>query len=71
MHSDAFPWQWTPLLVDEWCTDLRAVRGLRRSTLRQYQEAVRMLCDYLTDPESRVGGAVHRAVRHAPGAGLS
>jgi site-specific recombinase XerD len=51
VHADAFPWQWTPLLVDEWCTDLRAVRGLRRSTLRQYQEAVRMLCDYLTDPE--------------------
>ena len=51
VHADAFPWQWTPLLVDEWCTDLRAVRGLRRSTLRQYQESVRMLCDYLTDPE--------------------
>ena len=51
VHADAFPWQWTPLLVDEWCTDLRAVRGLRRSTLRQYQESVRMLCEYLTDPE--------------------
>jgi len=51
VHADAFPWQWTPLLADEWCTDLRAVRGLRRSTLRQYQESVRMLCDYLTDPE--------------------
>ena len=25
VHADAFPWQWTPLLVDEWCTDLRAV----------------------------------------------
>jgi hypothetical protein len=50
-HADAFPWQWTPLLVGEWCTDLRAVQGLRRSALRQYQESVRMLCDYLTDPE--------------------
>jgi integrase/recombinase XerC len=46
VHTDAFPWQWTPLLVDEWYTDLRAVRGLRRSTVRHYQEAVRLLCDY-------------------------
>jgi integrase len=50
-HAEASPWQWTPQLVDEWCTDLRAVRGLRRSALRHYQEAVRLLCDYLTDPE--------------------
>ena len=31
-------------MVDEWLGDLRAVRGLRRSTMRGYQEAVRMLC---------------------------
>jgi site-specific recombinase XerC len=51
VRADAFPWQWTPLLAGEWCTDLRAVRGLRRSALRQYQEPVRMLCDCLTGPE--------------------
>jgi hypothetical protein len=37
-------------MLDEWLGDLRAVRGLRRSTLRGYQEAIRMLCLYLTDP---------------------
>ena len=37
-------------MLDEWLGDLRAVRGLRRSTLRGYQEAIRMLCQYLTDP---------------------
>ena len=37
-------------MVDEWSTDLRAVRGLARSTLRGYQEAVRLFCEYLTDP---------------------
>jgi integrase/recombinase XerC len=50
-HAEAFPWRWTAQQVDDWCTDLRAVRGLRRSTLRQYQEALRLFCGYLTDPE--------------------
>ena len=49
-HAGAFPWEWTPTLVDEWMTDLRAVRRLRRSTLRGYQIAVRLFCGYITDP---------------------
>ncbi len=49
-HAYAFPWAWTPLLLDEWMTDLRSVRRLTRSTLRNYQEAVRSFCTYLTDP---------------------
>jgi integrase/recombinase XerC len=49
-HAHALPWTWTPGQVDEWCTDLRAVRGLRRSTLRTYQEVVRGFCAYVTDP---------------------
>ena len=49
-HADAFPWEWSPSLVDEWMTDLRAVRRLRRSTLRGYQIAVRLFCGYVTDP---------------------
>jgi integrase/recombinase XerC len=49
-HAGAYPWAWTPQMVDEWCTDLRTVRRLRRSTLRSYQVAVRLVCAYLTDP---------------------
>lgn len=49
-HAQAFPWNWSPQLADEWMTDLRAVRGLRRSTLRGYQAAVRQFCGYVTDP---------------------
>lgn len=49
-HANAFPWTWTPVLLDEWLGDLRAVRRLKRSTLRNYQEAVRSFCMYLTDP---------------------
>jgi hypothetical protein len=46
----AFPWEWTPTLVDEWMTGLRAVRRLRRSTLWGHQIAVRLFCGYITDP---------------------
>jgi integrase len=49
-HGDAFPWHWTAQMVDEWLADGRAVRHLKRSTLRTYQEAVRSLCSYLIDP---------------------
>jgi integrase/recombinase XerC len=49
-HAGAFPWAWTPVLLDEWMTDLRSVRRLARSTLRRYQEAVRSFGTYLTDP---------------------
>lgn len=49
-HADCLPWQWTAGLVDEWLGDLRAVRNLKRSTLRNYSEAVRSFCAYITDP---------------------
>nr|WTB04038.1 hypothetical protein OG546_07220 [Streptomyces antimycoticus] len=49
-HADAFPWTWSSPLADEWFGDVRAVRGCVRSTLRGYQEAVRLFCDYATDP---------------------
>jgi integrase/recombinase XerC len=49
-HADAFPREWTPGLVDDWMTDPRTVRRLRRSTQRGYQIAVRLFCGYVTDP---------------------
>jgi len=49
-HSDAFPWQWTAQLADEWLGDLRGVRGCARSTVRGYQGAVQLFCAYVTDP---------------------
>lgn len=50
VHAQAYPWFWTSALVDEWMTDLRAVRGLRASTLRSYQIALRLFAQYVTDP---------------------
>jgi integrase/recombinase XerC len=50
LHADAFPWAWTPQMVDEWLGDLRSVRRLRHSTLRNYQGAIRTFCSFTTDP---------------------
>jgi integrase/recombinase XerC len=36
--------------VDEWLGDLRSIRNLKRSTLRNYQGAVRQFCSFVTDP---------------------
>ena len=69
-HAACPPWQWSAQLVDEWCTDLRAVRHLARSTVRNYTEAVRLLCGYLTDPAYDVGSGVREPVRHPSGPGV-
>jgi integrase/recombinase XerC len=49
VHADAFPWLWRAQMLDEWLGDLRAVRGLARSTIRSYATSVGLFCDYLTD----------------------
>jgi len=46
--SNDYPWRWTPSDVEEWTTALVG-RGLAHSTLRNYQMAVQLFCDYLTD----------------------
>ena len=49
-YVNAFPWQWSPGMVDEWLGDLRSLRELKRSTIRSYSEAVRAFCHFVTDP---------------------
>lgn len=49
-YTNAFPWEWTPQLADEWFADLRSVRHCTRSTLRSYQDALRSFGDYITSP---------------------
>jgi integrase/recombinase XerC len=49
-HADAFPWQWTPGMLDEWLGDLRTLRDLRRSTIRSYGETIGAFCSFVTDP---------------------
>ena len=49
-HANAFPWQWSPQLADEWFADLRSIRHCSRSTVRGYQVALRGFCGFVTDP---------------------
>ncbi|MFD1967403.1 site-specific integrase [Pseudonocardia alni] len=49
-HCNEMPWAWTVSHVDEFFGDLRAEHNLSRSTVRAYQNGLRMFCDYLTDP---------------------
>ncbi|MEV0900000.1 tyrosine-type recombinase/integrase [Actinoplanes sp. NPDC049802] len=48
--SNEYPWRWTAALVDEWTTHLVTERRLARSTIRSYQVALRLFCDYLVSP---------------------
>lgn len=49
-HCNEMPWAWTVGHVDEFFGDLRAEHRLSRSTIRAYQNGLRLFCDYLTDP---------------------
>lgn len=49
-HADTLPWGWSSQMADEWLGDLRAVRSLKRSTLRNYQNSISLFCAYLIDP---------------------
>src|SRR6478752_4853973 len=47
-YVNAYPWQWSPAMVDEFFGDLRGVRHARQVTVRGYQTALRMFCDYVS-----------------------
>jgi hypothetical protein len=49
-HADALPWAWDARMLDEWLGDLRGVRGLARSTIRNYSLSAASFCRYVTDP---------------------
>lgn len=48
-HSGVYPWQWTPAHLEEWTADLRSVRGLAHSTVRVYQQTLRLFLAYVCD----------------------
>ncbi|WP_449191957.1 tyrosine-type recombinase/integrase [Actinoplanes subglobosus] len=43
----SYPWQWTPVDVEEWTTELRG--GRAHSTIRGYQNDVALFCSFITD----------------------
>jgi integrase/recombinase XerD len=40
--TNEFPWTWTPSMVEEFFSDLRSVKRRKQSTVRGYQNALRM-----------------------------
>jgi site-specific recombinase XerD len=56
-YVSAYPWAWSPAMVDEWLGDLRSLRDLKRTTIRSYSEAVRAFCSFVTDPLYEWAGA--------------
>lgn len=48
--TNEYPWRWTAALVDEWTSHLVSERRLAKSTIRSYQVALRLFCDYLISP---------------------
>lgn len=46
-----YPWNWAPAHVDLFFRDLRAEHHASKSTIRSYQGAVRMFCDYVSSPD--------------------
>ncbi|MCU1676317.1 MAG: xerD 2 [Frankiales bacterium] len=49
-HANEMPWHWSVAHVDEFFGDLRIESNLRQSTVRAYQNALRLFCAYLIDP---------------------
>jgi len=45
-----YPWQWSAAHMDEWMAELVGAQQKKKSTLRNYQGAVRDFCTYLTSP---------------------
>jgi integrase/recombinase XerC len=50
VHAGAWPWEWRAEHLEEWTEDLAMPPSpLHVSTLRQYQIAIRLFCEYVCD----------------------
>ncbi|WP_406238987.1 tyrosine-type recombinase/integrase [Nocardia sp. NBC_01009] len=50
-YTNEYPWHWTPAHVDEWMVDLVSRCNRAKSTIRNYQDAVKLFCEFLIRPE--------------------
>ncbi|MCX5239048.1 site-specific integrase [Streptomyces prunicolor] len=48
--AEEYPWHWSAGSMDEWTTYLIAELHRAPSTIRNYQTAVRLFCDYVVSP---------------------
>ena len=49
--TNEFPWTWTPVMAEEFFSDLRAIHRRKQSTVRGYQNALRLFCSYVSHPD--------------------
>ena len=50
-YTNEFPWTWTPAMVEEFFSDLRSISRRKQSTIRGYQNALRLFCSYVSHPD--------------------
>lgn len=48
--SGHYPWEWTLADADDFFSHARAVRNLSHGTVRSYQGAIKLFCDFACDP---------------------
>lgn len=51
--TNEYPWRWSAADMDEWTAQLVMEEQLAASTIRSYQGAIRLFCDYVTSPHYR------------------
>lgn len=50
-YTNEYPWRWSAAHLDEWMVELISQHHPAKSTLRNYQDALKSFCDYLIRPE--------------------
>ena len=50
-YTNEFLWTWTAAMVEEFFSDLRAISRRKQSTVRGYQNTLRLFCAYVADPD--------------------
>jgi hypothetical protein len=50
-YTNEFPWTWTAAMVEEFFSDLRSMSRRRQSTIRGYQNELRMFSSYVSHPD--------------------
>ena len=50
-YTNEYPWRWSAAHLDEWMISLVSEHQRAKSTIRNYQEALKSFCDYLIRPE--------------------
>jgi integrase/recombinase XerC len=66
--TNEWPWRWAPGDADDFAADLRHARRAQ-STIRGYQAAARMFCDYVADPRYEWTAACELILRRCSSSG--